>query len=191
MLFPSSSGPSSLKYDRVRTGGENNSGHAYYSPTAILVFSASLTEPSLSRTIADDDTLAQGKHVSTAPPRDVRQEIQDLAQIACEENWDGEGANRLAAETIELALELVDTFPSDALGDDLDIDVTPFGSIDFGWVLERDVMMNVLVLPSGEIGFAYSVHGERDDGKESWDGTLPFLISEAFDKVFNQERSDG
>ena len=44
-------------------------------------------------------------------------------------------------------------------------------------------MLNIIVLPSREIGFAYSIHGERDDGKVLWEGTLPRRISQAFDCV--------
>ena len=121
-----------------------------------------------------------------------RQEIKKLAQTAHQDNWDGEGANKVSKETIEVALKLVAAFPSSGvLGDDLDIDATPFGSIDFGWVLERGVMMNIIVLPSREIGFAYSIHGERDDGKVLWEGTLPRRISQAFDRVFNLKGSNG
>ena len=191
MPLAESSGISPLRYARVEPVRETNSESAYYPITVTLGSSASLIDPSFSMIIAYDYTSAQERRAPTELLQNARQEIQQLAQIAHEENWDGEGASRLATETIELALKLVDTFPSDALGDDLDIDATPFGSIDFGWVLERDVMMNVLVLSSGEIGFAHSVHGERRDGKKLWEGTLPSPISEAFDRVFNQERSDG
>jgi hypothetical protein len=125
------------------------------------------------------------------PAAKHRQEIKKLAQTAHQDNWDGEGENKVSKETIEVALKLVAAFPSGVLGDDLDIDETPFGSIDFGWVLERDVMMNIIVLPSREIGFAYSIHDERDDGKVLWEGTLPRRISQAFDRVFNIKGSDG
>ena len=46
-------------------------------------------------------------------------------------------------------------------------------------------MLNIIVLPSREIGFAYSTHGEREGGKVPWVGTLPHGISQAFDRVFN------
>ena len=150
MPLAESSGISPLRYARVEPVRETNSESAYYPITVTLGSSASLIDPSFSMIIAYDYTSAQERRASTELLQNARQEIQQLAQIAHEENWDGEGASRLATETIELALKLVDTFPSDALGDDLDIDATPFGSIDFGWVLERDVMMNVLVLSSGE-----------------------------------------
>lgn len=119
------------------------------------------------------------------PLKDTIQKIEMLAQTAGEDNWDGEGAIKVSWETIEVARKLFTTFPNNVLSKDLDIDATPFGSIDFGWVLERDVMMNILVLPSREIGFSYSVHGDRNDGKEPWRGTMPRSISEALDKVFN------
>ncbi len=191
MLLSTSSSLSPLVYTRIGPARETNSEPTYDPITVIFRSDAPLIDPSPSRIIADDYTSAQERRVPTELLQDARQEIQKLAQIAHEENWDGEGASKLATETIDLALNLVDTFPSDALGDDLDIDATPFGSIDFGWVLEGDVMMNILVLPSGEIGFAYSVHGEGREGKELWRGTLPSLLSEAFDRVFRQERSDG
>ena len=116
---------------------------------------------------------------------DAMKKIELAAQTSGKDNWDGEGAIKVSPETIEIACKFVAMFPHNVLSEDLDIDVTPFGSIDFGWVLERDVMMNILVLPSREIGFSYSVHGDRNDGRESWRGTMPRSISEAIDKVFN------
>ena len=127
----------------------------------------------------------------TTPPIKLQentiQKIAKLAQTAGEDNWDEEGAIKVSPETIEVACKLVATFPQNVLREDLDIDATPLGSIDFGWVLERDVMMNIIVLQSREIGFAYSVHGDRGGGQESWEGTtIPHSLSEAFDKVFNR-----
>ena len=127
--------------------------------------------------------------------KDAKQEIERLAQTAGEDNWDGEGADKLSDNAMRVALKLVGAFPPDVWNvdweDDLDIDVTAHGSIDIGWVLERDVMMNVLVHASGEIGFVYSVRGEEDHGRELWKGELPACIEEAFDKVFYQRRLDG
>ena len=123
---------------------------------------------------------------ATTPLKDTMQKIEKLAQTAGEDNWDGEGAIKVSWETIEVARKLFTTFPNNVLSENLDIDATPLGSIDFGWVLERDVMMNIIVLPSGEIGFAYSVHGARGGGKEPWEGTAIRSVSEAFDKVFNR-----
>ena len=121
----------------------------------------------------------------------AKREIKQLAETASEDNWDGGGASKVLSKTTTIALRLVDLIPPDVVGDDLEIDATPFGSIDFEWVLDRDVMLNVIVLSSGEIGFAYSVHGERENGKEFWGGILPEPISEAFDRVFNRKGLDG
>ena len=123
---------------------------------------------------------------ATTPREDTIQKIEKLAQTAAEDNWDGEGAIKVSWETIEVACKLVTMFPQNVLHEDVDIDVTPLGSIDFGWVLERDVMMNIIVLPSGEIGFAYSVHGARGGGKEPWEGTTIRSVSEAFNRVFSR-----
>ena len=121
----------------------------------------------------------------------AKHQVQNLSQTAGHDNWDDEGADKVATETVSVALELLATFPysehPDILGEDLDIEATPFGSIDFGWALEQDVRMNVIALSSGEIGFAYSVHGERDNGKVPWEGQLPHFVWEVFDRVFNRE----
>ena len=124
---------------------------------------------------------------ATTFAEDTMQTIEMLAQTAGKDNWDGEGAIKVSPETIEIARKFVATFPHNVPSEDLDIDATPFGSIDFGWLLEGGVMMNILVLPSREIGFSYLVHGDRNDGKEPWRGTMPRSISEAIDKVFNWE----
>ena len=158
-------------------------------------YGASSDDEDVIRNLATSDPstslyLAAINYITTqaiAPRKDTMQKIEKLAQTAGEDNWDGEGAIKVSSETIEVARKLVAAFPSSVLGDDLDIDATPFGSIDFGWVLERDVMINIIVLPSGEIGFAYSVHGARGGGEEPWEGsTIPSNVLEAFDKVFNR-----
>ena len=117
-------------------------------------------------------------------------EIEKLSQTAGYDDWDGEGSDRVTEETVSLALKLIAVFPysehPEILGEELDIDATPFGSIDFGWALERDVRMNVMALSSGEIAFAYSVYGCRESGKEPWMGNLPYDLLKAFDSVFNR-----
>ena len=162
--------------------------------TAIRLATATPSFSSLLSSLPCGPSLSQDLHVvsylttqATTFEEDTIQKIEMLAQTAGKENWDGEGAIKVSPETIEIARKFVATFPPNVLSEDLDIDATPFGSIDFGWVLERDVMMNIIVLPSGEIGFAYSVHGTRGGGKEQWEGTtIPLSVSEAFDKVFNR-----
>ena len=165
----------------------NTAGMEFYgasSDDAYVIRNLATSDPSTSLWLAAIDYITTQ---ATTPRKDTIQKIEKLAQTAGEDNWDGEGAIKVSSETIEIARKLVAAFPSGVLGGDLDIDVTPFGSIDFGWVLERDVMMNIIVLPSGEIGFAYSVRGARGGGEEPWEGTtIPRSVSEAFDKVFNR-----
>ena len=132
------------------------------------------------------ERLTATKRVANAKLR-----IEELAEAAREDNWDGEGASKLSASTKKVALRLVELISHDVVSDDLEIDATPFGSIDFEWVLDRDVMLNVIALSSGEIGYAYSVHGEQKSGKELWQGILPKAISEVFDKVFDRKGLDG
>lgn len=146
---------------------------------------------------ADDmrvDGWALGSSVSQRLQH-AKAKIEKLAETAGYDNWDGEGSDKITGETISLALRLIQTFPysdhPNILGDDLDIDATPFGSIDFGWALERAVRMNVMALSSGEVAFAYSVYGRRDSGKESWTGNLPYSILEAFDSVFGRTEMGG
>ena len=164
----------------------NTAGMEFYgasSNDADVIRNLATSDPSTSLYLAAIDYITTQ---ATTPRKDTIRKIEELAQTAGEDNWDGEGAIKVSWETIEVARKLVTTFPQNVLRENLDIDVTPLGSIDFGWVLERDVMMNIIVLPSGEIGFAYSVHGARGGGKEPWEGTTIRSVSEAFDKVFNR-----
>ena len=118
-------------------------------------------------------------------PELLKQSIKRIASYARDDNWDGDGADGISEETEWRALKLVDLLPSYTICHELEVDATPFGSIDFEWVLDDRVMLNVIVMGSRKIGFAYSVHGDRDNKEAHWDGdSLPVFISDAINKVF-------
>ena len=86
---------------------------------------------------------------------------------------------------IGVAHEVVDLIPENCLVDDLDVDITPFGSIDFGWCLDKGVYLNILVenrsrnkvSPNDShpqiISYAWMNRGECGTGQREWDGRLP------------------
>ena len=112
------------------------------------------------------------------------QDIERLAVNCRNDNWDGEGADRVSPETVKNALEVVGQLREKALLSDLYIDATPRGSISFEWVPAEQVMLDVLILPSGEIAYSYLIRGDEGSGRDQWQGTIPKSIVEAVDKVF-------
>ena len=116
----------------------------------------------------------------------VKENIKRVAMNAREDNWDGDGADGVSEETEYMALKLVDLLPSYTICHELEVDATPFGSIDFEWVLDDRLILNILVMHSRRIGYAYSVHGDRNNREEGWEGEgLPAFVSDAIDKVFH------
>ena len=133
-------------------------------------------------------TITQQSYVSWTTDRSsLKKRVSSLLEKAGEEGWDGEGAARLEGETVKVAQELVDRFPVHVVHgyalDILDIDVTPHGEVDFDWVVDRDRMMTVSVLPSKEIAFSGLFHGARVNGCESWNGTLPQFVNCCFERL--------
>ena len=118
----------------------------------------------------------------------LKQKVFSLLKKASKEGWDGEGATKLESETVEVAQELVDRFPIYVMyRDPPDVDVTPHGEVDFDWVIGRDRMLTVSVLPSKEIAFSGLFRGARVNGREPWEGTLPPLVNCCFERLGRSE----
>lgn len=111
----------------------------------------------------------------------LKQEVYDLIEEAGIGNWDGEGALALAPETVAVAQELIDHFPSYVVRPD--VAATPHGEVDFDWIVSQDVMLTVSVCPSGEIAFAGLFHGARLNGREPWMGALPQFVGCCFERL--------
>ena len=116
------------------------------------------------------------------------QDIEQLAVNCQNDNWDGEGADRVSSETVKIAREFIGQLCEETPLSDLYIDATPHGSISFEWVPAEQVMLDVLILPSGEIAYAYLIRGDEGSGRDQWQGTIPKSIVEAVDKVFPADR---
>ena len=104
------------------------------------------------------------------------------------EGWDGEGAAKLETEIVRIAQGLVDRFPLHVMyGDAPDVDVTPHGEVDFDWVVDRNRMLTVSVLPSKEIAFSGLFRGARVNGREPWQGVLPQFVNCCFERLGKPE----
>lgn len=130
-------------------------------------------------------TIMQRSYASWTRDRSsLKERISSLLEKADKEGWDGEGSARLEGETVKIAQELVDRFPVHVVhGHAPDVDVTPHGEVDFDWVVDRDRMLTVSVLPSKEIAFSGLFHGARVNGCESWKGALPQFVSCCFERL--------
>ena len=117
----------------------------------------------------------------------LKERVRSLLGKASKEGWDGEEAAALQDDTVKVALELVDMLPN--YMENPDVDVTPYGEIDFDWVADKDTMFTISVLSSREIGFSGLFHGAKASGSEPWRGTLPQLVNCCFERFRLQRNS--
>ena len=118
----------------------------------------------------------------------LKQCVSSLSEKANKEGWDGESAAKLETETVRIAQGLVDRFPLHVMyGDAPDVDVTPHGEVDFDWVIDRNRMLTVSVLPSKEIAFSGLFRGARVNGREPWQGALPQFVNCCFERLGKPE----
>lgn len=134
-------------------------------------------------------TITESSDIPPAVRRSsLKRKVFSLLKKASKEGWDGEGATKLESETVEVAQELVDRFPIHVMYREApDVDVTPHGEVDFDWVIGRDRMLTVSVLPSREIAFSGLFRGARVNGREPWEGTLPPLVNCCFERLGRPE----
>lgn len=111
----------------------------------------------------------------------LKREVHGLLEDAGTEDWDDEGVLALAPETVAVAQKLIDEFPPHVSRPD--VNATPYGEVDFDWVIDRDVMLTISVGPSKEIAFAGLFHGARLNGCESWEGMLPQFVNYCFERL--------
>ncbi len=124
-------------------------------------------------------------NVSDPPDQRQRilQEVNQLKRNCEEDNWDGEGADRVTLKTVKTARSFIKQLPEEALDEDLYVGATPFGSIEFEWTPRDRVMLDIGILSSGEIGFAYWMQGEKGQGSEPWTKKIPESILDLIRKV--------
>ena len=120
-------------------------------------------------------------HIPLFERESWKREVNSLLNEAGEANWDGEGALALDAETVEIAMDLVDRFPRYATRPD--VAATPHGEVDFDWVVNKEVMLTISVCPSKEIVFAGLFLGARLSGSEPWRGVLPHFVNCCFERL--------
>ena len=141
----------------------------------------------IQRFIADARLVAETFGLPASSPYPViereswKRDVNSLLDEAGEANWDGEGALALDAETVEIAIELVDRFPLYTTRPD--VAATPHGEVDFDWVVNREVMLTVSVCPSKKIVFAGLFFGARLSGSEPWSGDLPHFVNCCFERL--------
>ena len=126
--------------------------------------------------------------ISKAPDRhsnldkpSLKEEVSHLLLECGTEGWDGEGALPVSAETVSVALKLVDSFPSYLPNPE--VFATPQGEVDFDWVPSREVMLTVSVGASQSIAFAGLFNGARLNGSEPWDDVLPHFVQCCFERL--------
>ena len=127
--------------------------------------------------------------LSYADRESLKQEVSDLLESARTKDWDGEGAFPLSPETATTAQRLIDTFP--AYVEIPDVAATPHGEVDFDWVVDKDLMLTISVVATGQIAFAARLGDARPNGREAWTDVLPPCIQSCLDQLHRRQGRRG
>ncbi len=127
----------------------------------------------------------EATELSYAARESLKQEVSDLLESAGAEDWDGEGAFPLSPETATTAQRLIDAFPTYARIPD--VAATPHGEVDFDWVIDKDLMLTISVVPAGQIAFAGLLGDARLNGQEAWTGVLPPCVQFCLDQFHRRQ----
>ena len=111
----------------------------------------------------------------------LKKETSSLLEYACNEGWDGENSVALEADTVDVARQLIDRFPSYVTRPD--VAATPHGEVDFDWIIDRDVMLTVSISPSKEVVFSGLFYDARLNGREPWTGEIPKFVNCCFERL--------
>ena len=109
---------------------------------------------------------------------ELKRQIRQLLEVAGEDDWDGDGAQAISIETLEVAEDIAKVFPQGV--DAPEISATPHGEVDFDWIISSKTMMTVSACPSKEIAFAAIFENARVRDRQAWNGRLPPLLGTCF-----------
>lgn len=103
---------------------------------------------------------------------ELHKQVDDWAGKCSEEDWDGEHAMPVKPYTVNEAHILVDLLPEEFLLDDeLDVDITPWGTYDFQWLDDKFSCFSILVPGDNKLSYAYLMRGILETTKS---GQCPF-----------------
>lgn len=107
---------------------------------------------------------------ASLPLQECLDQIAEIEREAHEADWDGEGADPVAPETIEIARQIA---PELLRFGPPDVSANAEGAIAFDWMFRDGAALTVGVTAKREIAFA-GVFGESVvSGRGPWKGTLP------------------
>ena len=90
---------------------------------------------------------------------ELRRDAVQLGSECRNPDWDGEGADAVSPETIDVVLKLIDALPEDL--EMPDISATPRGELDLDWARSASEMLTVSVGPPADVVFCRSLRREE------------------------------
>lgn len=129
----------------------------------------------LDRTVLDLDALG------LLDAESLKGEVDEVAEEAGQENWDGEGGRAVSPETVSIAKEVAELLPQGLPKPD--INATAHGEVDFDWTIGRGLAFTMSVGPEGDIAFAGLFRGAKLSGTEPWKGVLPGFVRRCLERL--------
>ena len=129
----------------------------------------------LDRTVLDLDSLGPMDAES------LKQRVDEIAEEAGQEDWDGEGARAVPPGTVGIAKDVAELLPFNLPCPD--VNASAHGELDFDWTIARGLRFTISVGPEGDIAFAGIFHGAKLRGTEPWTGALPGFVRSCLDRL--------
>ena len=84
-----------------------------------------------------------------------------------ESDWDGEGAEPVTRDLIDMAVQIVDELPSDIPMPH--VSATPLGYVALDWEDELGLLASLVILHSGQVAFSFHSDKVYFRGQDKWE----------------------
>lgn len=121
------------------------------------------------------------------PRAELFKELQELANEACRDDWDGEGSHALTPDGFKAATRFVRSLPENVVSPDISLDRQ--GRVHFAWDNGPDDFLGVAIDQRGVIYFASFVGGNRFRGViEDFSEHFPDGLLYELQKIYPKRR---
>lgn len=103
-------------------------------------------------------------------------QLDEISLECSNDNWDGENASHISANTISITRQLLKLFPPHFPIPE--ISAEPDGDVNLEWHINKNFLFEVSVNHSGILYYAGKFNDQKMNGKNVFDKSIPLVIEE-------------